>query len=96
MDEGGPPLGAGTSSPDRPPAALPVVKLAAVDVHLVHNGVYALGEHARAVGVQVETVFLANDGLVHAALVALALVVRLRSIKGGSGLSSYLVLTPVA
>lgn len=84
VDEGGPPLGAGTSSAAGPPAALPMVKLAAVDVHLVHDGVYALGKHARAVGVQVETAFLANDGLVHAALVALALVVRLRSTKGES------------
>lgn len=74
----------GPSTPDRSPAALPVVKLATGNVHLMQGGVHVLGQHAGTVGVQVETSFVADNGLVHTALVALALVVRLRNTKGKS------------
>lgn len=74
----------GPSTPDRSPAALPVVKLATGNVHLMQGGVHALGQHTGTVGVQVETAFVADNGLVHTALVALALVVRLRNTKGKS------------
>ena len=80
MDERGLALRVGPSAPGRSPAALPVVKLATGNVHLMQGGVNARRQHAWTVGVQVETAFVADDGLVHAALVALALVVRLRSI----------------
>lgn len=68
-------------SPAGSPAALSMIKLAAGDVHLVQDRVHALGEHARTVGVQVEAAFVADDGLVDAAFVALALVVGLRKQK---------------
>ena len=80
VDERGLALRVGPSAPGRSPAALPVVKLATGNVHLMQGGVNARRQHAWTVGVQVETAFVADDGLVHAALVALALVVRLRSI----------------
>lgn len=81
MDEGRPALAVRAPSSGGAPAALPVIVLAAGDVHLVQDGVHARGEHARTVGVQVEAAFVADDGLVDAALVALALVVGLRNQK---------------
>lgn len=81
MDEGSPAVAVRAASPTGSPAALAVIELAAGDVHLVQDGVHALGEHARTVGVQVEAAFVADDGLVDAALVALALVVGLRKQK---------------
>lgn len=80
VDEGGPALAVRASPPAGSPAALPVMELAAGDVHLVQDGVHARGEHARTVGVQVEA-FVADDGLVDTAPVALALVVGLRKRK---------------
>lgn len=71
----------GSSTPGRPPAALPMVKLATGNVHLMQGGGHPLGQHAGTVGVQVEPAFVADDGLVHTALVALALVVGLRKTK---------------
>lgn len=73
----------GPSTPDRrpPAAALPVVKLATGNVHLVQGGVHPLRQHAGTVGVHMEPAFVASDGLVHTALVTLALVVGLREIK---------------
>lgn len=65
-------------------AANLVVKLATGDVHLMQGWGQALGQHAGAVGVKVEAAFVASDGLVHAALVALALVVRLTDTKVNS------------
>lgn len=79
VDEGSPALAVRAPPPAGSPAALSVFELAAGDVHLVQDGVHALGEHARTVGVQVEAAFVADDGLVDAALVALALVVGLRN-----------------
>lgn len=58
-----------------------MVKLATGDVHLVEAGVHALRQHAGTVGVHVEAVFVPSDGLVHTALVALALIVGLRERK---------------
>lgn len=81
MDEWGSSLRMGPSTADRPPVALPMVKLATGNVHLMHGGGHPLGQHAGAVGVQVEPGFVADDGLVHTALVALALVVGLRRTK---------------
>ena len=74
----------GPSTPGRPPASLLVVKLATGNVHLMEGRVHTLGQHAGAVGVHVEPTFVANDGLVHTALVTLALVVDLREteVKG--------------
>lgn len=54
-----------------------MVKLATGNVHLVQGGVDPLGQHAGTVGVHVEPIFVADNGLVYAALVALALVVGL-------------------
>lgn len=79
VDEGSPSLAVRAPSPARSPAALSVIKLPAGNVHLVQDGVHTLGEHAGTVGVQVEAAFVADDGLVDAALVALALVVGLRN-----------------
>ena len=72
-------LGAGPPTPRVPPAAaaVAVVELAAGDVHLVQRRGHPLGQHARVVGVHAEAVLVAHDGLVHALLVALALVVGL-------------------
>lgn len=84
VDEWGPTLRMGPSTPDGPPAALLMVELATGDVHLMHGGVHPLRQHARTVGVHVETDFVANDGLVYAALVALALVVRLQQKRSQS------------
>lgn len=56
-----------------------MLELATDDVHLVQGGVHALGQHAGAAGVHVEAAVVADDRLVHAALVALALVVDLRN-----------------
>lgn len=81
MDERGPSLRMGLSPPDRPPAALLMVKLATDDVHLMHGGVQPPRQHAGTVGVHVETAFVAGNGLVYAALVALALVVCLWKTK---------------
>lgn len=58
-------------------AAPPLVVVAGGDVHLVQGRGQPRGQHARAAGVHVEAILVAHDGLVHAALVALALVVRL-------------------
>lgn len=71
----------GPSTPDGPPAALPMVKLATGNVHLMHGGVHPLGQHAGTVGVHVETASVGDNGLVYAALVGLALVVCLRNKK---------------
>ncbi len=71
----------GPSTPHRPPAALLMVKLATGNVHLMEGGVHPLWQHAGTVGVHVEPVFVANNGLVDTALVALALVVGLRNTK---------------
>jgi hypothetical protein len=65
-------------TPDEPPAAFPVVKLATGDVHLVQGGMHPVRHHAGVVGEHVETVAVPHDRLVHPALVALALVVGLR------------------
>lgn len=72
----------GPPTPARPSAALLVVKLAAGDVHLMEDGVHPFRKHAGAVGVHVEPVFVGSDGLVHAALVALALIVGLWQNEG--------------
>lgn len=69
------------ASTARSPAAFAVIELAAGDVHLVQDGVHALREHARTVGIKVEAAFVADDGLVDAALVALALVEGLKKQK---------------
>lgn len=58
-----------------------MVKLATGDVHLMQGGVHPLGQHAGTVGVHVEPAFVADNGLVYVALVALALVVGLRKTK---------------
>lgn len=71
----------GPPGPDSAPAALLVIKLATGNVHLVQGGPHPLGQHAGTVGVQVEPAFIAGYSLVDAALVALALVVRLRKNK---------------
>lgn len=55
-----------------------MVKLSTGDVHFMQGGVDSVGQHAWTVGVHVKTTGVANDGLVHAAFVALALIVRLR------------------
>lgn len=68
----------GQSTPDGPPAALPMVKLATGNVHLMQGGLHPFGQHAGTVGVHVEPAFVADDGLVHTPLIALALVVGLR------------------
>lgn len=81
MNEGSAALAVRAPSPAGSAAALSVIELAAGDVHLVQSRVHALGEHARTAGVQVEAAFVADDGLVDAALVALALVVGLRNQK---------------
>lgn len=72
-------------------AASLVVKLATGDVHLMQGWVQALGQHARTIGVQVEAAFVAGDRLVHVALVALALVVRLTDTKVNSLLELDLI-----
>ena len=54
-----------------------MVELAAGDVHLMQHRCHSLGQHAGVVGVHVEAVLVAHDGLVHAVLVDLALVVGL-------------------
>ena len=71
----------GPPPPDRRPAALLVVKLATGNVHLVQGGVHSLWQHAGTVGIHVKPTVVASDGLVHTALVALALVVCLRERK---------------
>lgn len=71
----------GPSTSDRPPAVLLMVKLATGNVHLMQGGVHPLRHHTGTVGVHVEPVFAANNGLVHTALVALALVVGLGNTK---------------
>lgn len=81
MDERSPAFTVRAPSATRPPVTFAMIKVAAGDVHLVQNGVHALREHARTVGVQVEAAFLADDGLVDTALVALALVVGLKNPK---------------
>lgn len=74
----------GPATPDGPPAALPIVKLATGNVHLMQGGVYPLRQHSGTAGVHVEPAFVADNGLVHTALVALALVVGLRETKIGT------------
>lgn len=81
MDERGPSFGVGPSTSGRPPAADLLVKLATGNVHLMQGGVHPHRQHAGAVGVHVEPIFVADDGLVHIALVGLTLVVDLREIK---------------
>lgn len=75
----------GPSTPDRPPAALLMVKLPTGNVHLMQGGVHPIGQHAGTVGVHVERAFFADNRLVHAALVALALVVGLRKTQFSIG-----------
>lgn len=58
-----------------------MVKLAAGDVHLMQGGVHPLRQHAGTVRVHVEPTPVADNGLVHTALVAHALVVGLREVK---------------
>lgn len=71
----------GPSTPDRPPAVLLVVKLATGNVHLMQGWVHSSGQHAGTVREHVEPAFVADNGLVYTALVALALVVCLRKTK---------------
>lgn len=68
-----------------PPAGVSGLKLAAGDVHLVKRGGQALGEHARAVGEHVEALIVLQDAPVHAAPVALALVVGLEAERSDGG-----------
>lgn len=89
MDERGPSLGVGPSTPDGPPVADLLVKLATGNVHLMQRGVHPLRQHAGAVGVHVEPVFVASDGLVHAALVGLTLVVGLKERKINTGTTTF-------
>lgn len=77
MDERRPSFRVGPSTPDRPPAARSVVKLAYSNVHFMQLRVQLLRQHAGAVGIHAEPIFVAGDGLVHAALVALTLIVSL-------------------
>lgn len=77
MDERGSSLRVGPSTLNRPPATVPVVKLTTGNVHLVQGGVHSLRQHAWTGGVHVEAAFVGSDGLVHTALVVLALVVSL-------------------
>lgn len=79
------------STSHRSSAADLVVKLSTGDVHLMQGWIQALGQHAGAIGVQVEGAFVARDRLVHVALVALALVVRLTDTKVNSLLELHLV-----
>lgn len=71
----------GPSTPDRPPAVLLVIKLPTGNVHLMEFGVQPFRQHTGTVGVHVEPVFVASDGLVDAAFVALALIVSLEKTK---------------
>lgn len=80
----------GPAPSDRPPAVHLVVKLPTGDMHLVEFGVQPLGQHTGAAGVHVEAALVASDGLVHAALVALALIVGLEKAKAGSLVTAVL------
>lgn len=79
MHERLPALGDGPAALAAAPAGVSGLKLAAGDVHLVEGGAQALGEHARAVGEHVEAAVVLQDAPVHAAPVALALVVGLQA-----------------
>lgn len=91
MDERYSALRARPSTSHGSSAADLVVKLATGDVHLMQGWLQALGQHAGTIGVQVEAAFVASDALVHAALVALALVVRLTDTKVNSLLEPNLI-----
>lgn len=91
MDERCSSLRARPSTSHGSSAANLVVKLATGDVHLMQGWVQALGQHAGTIGVQVEAAFVAGDRLVHVALVALALVVRLTNTKVNSLLELDLI-----
>lgn len=67
----------GSPTPDRPPTALSGVKLATGNEHLVKFGVHPLRQHAGTIGEHVKPTFVASNGFVYTALVALALIIGL-------------------